>query len=57
VRNVTRPDAINSEFTSGTESAIGGSSKLMSAMQSGGTAPAGTKPPVDVNNAGTEATP
>jgi general secretion pathway protein D len=57
VRNVTRPDAINSEFTSGTESVIGGGSKLMSVMQSGGTVPAGVKLPVDVNNAGTEAAP
>jgi general secretion pathway protein D len=57
VRNVTRPDAINSEFTSGTESVISGGSKFMSVMQSGGTVPAGVKLPVDVNNAGTEVTP
>lgn len=56
VRNVTRPDAINSEFISGTESAIGGSTRLMPTQVSGGL-PVSTKQAVDANGAGAEITP
>lgn len=47
VRNVTRPDAIYSEFSSGTESAIGSSPMLTQssvAVQVNTVLPVGTKP-------------